>query len=133
MKKTLIPLLVLAIIGGAYALYSYNKGPRDLNAEKSEMSITADELLSEFALDEQSANEKYLDKIMEVEGIVSDVTLDEVTTILLETGDIMSSIACEMASGMKMDNVEAGSKIRIKGQCTGFLSDVILVKCVIIN
>ena len=40
----------------------------------------------------------------------------------------MSGVICEMEDGQEISSLKTGEKITIKGKCTGFLSDVVLVQ-----
>jgi len=135
MKKSTLVIVLLAIVSVAvgFGLYSYNKGPRDLSAEKADVSMSANALLTAFQSDETAANGLYLDKVVVVTGTISAIEKAEVSTITLETGDLMSAIVCELAHPSDIDGRTEGEEVKIKGQCTGFLSDVILVKCIIEN
>jgi hypothetical protein len=131
-KKNLILLLLVLVLGVSwYAYRAYTEGPRDLSSASVDETMTAEELLTAFQTDEVKANAAYLDKIIAVEGRISSIDQGEPSSITLETGDMMSAVVCEMAPGQVIAELENGASVRIKGQCTGFLSDVILVKCVI--
>ena len=131
-RKHIIPIVILVIAcAGWYGFSLYTEGPRDLSTEKADISMSASQLLTDFLEDEAVANENYLDKIITVSGAISSIERGTPTTIILDTGDIMSLVSCEMADENVPTDLMVGSTIKIKGQCTGFLSDVIMVKCII--
>jgi hypothetical protein len=131
-KKNLLLVLLVLLFGIAwYAYTAYNEGPRDLSTTSADKIMTASDLLSAFQEDEAKANADYLDKIISIEGLISSIDVGDPSAITLETGDMMSAVVCEMAEAEIPRNLKEGTSVTIKGQCTGFLSDVILVKCVI--
>ena len=132
MKKIIITLLVLGVIGGAYGLYLFNKPSEDVSNKKVEVTITATELLKSFKDDETVANSTYLNKVILVSGVVKSVSIEgTIQNILIESNDLMSTVSCEMSE--PAESVNTGDKVMVKGQCAGYLIDVVLTKCVIEN
>ena len=133
MKKILIGLVLLAVIGACIGYYMYNK-PVDKMAQMTvDESISAEQLFTNFETDEAAANQKYLDKVLVVKGEVVKTKKDESkATILLDTGDMLANIMCQMES-LDVDLPENGSTVSIKGLCTGYLTDVVLIKGIIIS
>lgn len=134
MKKILIVLLVLALAGGAVGYYLYNKPVASLENKKADMSVTAEQLLTDYEADETAANDKYLGKIIDVSGTVSNITTEEgKQKITLDTGNPISAIICEMEATDADAAVKTGDPVHIKGLCSGYLSDVILVQGVLVR
>lgn len=135
-KKILVSILLLAIIGTFIAYKVYNKPHVNVAKSSADITITANKILNEFSSDETSANTKYLEKIIEVSGTVSDVKIEkEKGIITLKTNDDFGSVLCHLSeeSTKLMSTIKVGQNIKLKGICTGFLMDVILIKCEIIN
>lgn len=131
LKKIIIIGAILGLLGGAYGLYLYNKPTVSISKKKTEITITAQKLLSDFKKDEGEANTKYLNKTVEVSGRIKEIKqVDQTQNIILETNDMMSSVICEMDH----DNtsISIGNNITIKGQCVGYLMDVVLTKSIIL-
>ncbi len=134
MKKILISLVVLALIGGGIGYYMYNKPVESLEHKKADVMVSADQLLKEYESDEKTANEKYLGKVVEVSGKVADITNEEgKKKVNLETSNPISSIICEMEEKMSTGDLKAGDNVKMKGMCSGYLSDVILVQSCIVK
>ena len=134
MKKILIALIVLALIGAAFGYYLYNKPVESLEHKKADVAISADQLLKEYESDEKAANDKYLGKIVEVSGKVIDITNEEgKKKVNLETSNPISAIICELEGSGDTGNLKAGDDVKMKGKCTGYLSDVILVQSSIVK
>lgn len=131
MKKIVLYLAASLILGiGFYAYYEYNRGPASLDGKRSDMALSAKELLNDFQNDEQSANEKYLDKVILVSGTIAELKKEETPpSVILETGDALSRVVCEMER--LPNSLSLGESISIKAKCTGFLMDVVLVQGVI--
>lgn len=132
MKRIIFLLIALAFLaGGGYFFSEYNRGLE--GAGKTEHTLTSAALFSAFEDDEKAANAKYLDKVVEVDGTITEVGKNKQgkITISLE-GGMLFGTTCEMFESEKLDQskFKKGQKIKLKGICTGFLSDVVLVRCV---
>jgi hypothetical protein len=131
MKKTILIILLLVAIGGAStAYYMWNKPKRTAADEKPAASMSADDLLLAFQNDENKANASYLNKIIEVSGIVVKKEKDDSGSevVYLETTDVFGLVSCTMIPGTTCDASE-GQETKLKGICTGYLSDVVLTQC----
>ncbi len=133
MKKILLSLLILGLIGAAAALYFFNKPLEAMAQQKADFKMSAEELFRAFDLDEQAANTKYLDKVIEVKGRVLAIQPDEggKTGILLDAGG-MFGVNCKLddLAGHQRQNFTEGETVSFKCICTGKLMDVVLVRCV---
>ncbi|NND95310.1 MAG: hypothetical protein HKN45_10620 [Flavobacteriales bacterium] len=134
MKRALVfGVIIIGIAAAIFTSQMYFEGPRDLRHEKSEISLTAEALFEAYNTDEQNANSEYLDKVIAVQGSIKSIDSLPSPSISLQTNDLISNIVCELAEGQNLNQFKPGHVVTVKGQCTGFLSDVILVKCVIIK
>lgn len=135
-KNIIIAILLLGIIGAFIAYKMYNKPHVDVAETSADITIEASDILNEFSTDETTANGKYLEKIVAVKGDISDTKIEKDKGIItLKTNDDFGSVLCHLseASTKKMNNLKIGQTITVKGICTGYLMDVILVKSEIIN
>ena len=135
-KRIIITILILGIIGAFIAYKMYNKPHIDVADTKSDVVLTADKIQSDFSTNENEANKKYLEKIIEVSGEISEIIIEkEKGIITLKTNDDFGSVLCHLSdeSTQKINTLSKGKTIALKGICTGYLMDVILVKCEIIN
>jgi hypothetical protein len=129
-KKSLLLLLLLLIaISGIYFFYTriWNPSPRDIAIEKA-IEISADSLFLSYTTDEKKANALFLDKAIQVSGVVADLKKNEEgkTTIFLQTSDPMFGVNCTMEGDVA--SIKKGDTVTIKGICTGYLTDVILIR-----
>ena len=130
MKKYLLIIASLALIGGVVGYRMYNKPHVETSGSTADVVITPAELLAAYTSDEMKADSMYLDKILEVEGVI--VSINEVEnggSISLDTGDAMSSIICEFENKADVANVKVGDNVKVKGFCTGKLMDIVLSRC----
>ena len=101
---------------------------------KADVAISAPDLFAEFSADEATANTSYLDKVIQVEGTVKEVSqsADGLTKVTLESGDDMFGVICQLdqLSEHKRTDFQTGESVTFKGKCTGMLMDVVLVRCV---
>lgn len=75
-------------------------------------------------------NPQYLDKIITVCGVVGEVTTEGgAVKVQLIGGSAMGGVSCEMETGSTAAP-QKGSRVCLKGICTGFLMDVVLNRCV---
>ena len=133
LKRIIFLLLVLVSAGLGFGWYLYNKRPLDIREQHAQMEITAGDLLRSFQQDEVAATRKYVDKVLIVSGKVSNIQFNSMglPTVFLGAGDSLASVACSFY-GSEFDNVKEirpGTFIRVKGNCTGILMDVVLNKC----
>ena len=131
-KKIFIALAMLLVIVAAFGYYEYNRKPADV-ATLQAKKITAVSLFKEYSENEQHANAMYLNNALEVSGKVLDVkqTPNAAAQVVLDTGDPMFGVACTMD---KVSNeIQPGKVVTIKGICTGYLNDVILIRSLLIN
>ncbi|HPQ99942.1 MAG: hypothetical protein H6561_06325 [Lewinellaceae bacterium] len=132
-KKVLLLLLLLGVIGG-FVVYKYiNKPFVQVDTITPVATLTAGELLQAFQADETKANEAYLDQFVDVTGKVESVSKeDSVWTVILDADDIMATVRCEMdyVQGTQRPDFSPGQQVTLRGMVTGILMDVVLVRCI---
>ena len=121
--------LILILVG----IYFYNKPHRNAAHEKTDVQSDAVALYSQFQQNEASANQKFLDKIIEVSGKIADIhESGNNIIVLLDAGSVPGGINCSFTNTEHDIQIpRKGSLIKVKGKCTGFLMDVNLVDCVL--
>ncbi|MEM7370958.1 MAG: hypothetical protein AAF587_20255 [Bacteroidota bacterium] len=140
MKSSSSTLLFLAvgasIILGVIGFMMFNKQHEDLNAATADMTIEAAELFQAFEQDETSANATYLGKLLEVNGVVQEITETEgggVLLVLREETE-MFGVNCAFLSSEKsaISAIHIGSSAVVKGMCSGAtIGGVDLARCVL--
>jgi len=136
-KKTILGLLaVLTVLGGYLAIRMYNKPHVNVAESDPDVVLLSQTLLDDFENDEISANTKYLEQIIQVTGKIQKLgTANGNGTITLTSGNSMGSIICHLSEkeNKKVVSLREGQEIMVKGICTGYLMDVILINCVLVN
>lgn len=131
LKKIVITVIILGAIGSFVGYKMYNKPHVDVAEASAEISINANELINEFSIDETSANNKYLEKIVAVSGEITSIAIENDKPIItLKTNNDFGSILCHFnKNSTNLNQLKEGQNVTIKGICTGYLMDVVLVKC----
>lgn len=131
MKKWLITASILVVVAVAAFYYVMNKPHRSV-VDETALSVSAEALFQSFQENETDANAKYLNNVLQVEGIVksAETNTDGKVVIVLETGDSMFGVNCTMD---KETNVKEGDKIILKGICTGYLADVVINQAILVK
>lgn len=133
MKKILLVILGLVVVVVGAWLY-LNRNVASLQNQKPDVEVSAQKLLEDYAADEKTANETYLGKVVQVSGKVTTITEEEgKKKVNLDTGNPISAIICEVENGKDIGSVKAGDEVKMKGLCSGYLSDVILVQANVVK
>ena len=137
MRYLLAIVLVTAVALSIYAYKEFNRKPADLNKSDAVEHITASDLSALYSNNEDSANKKYLGKVIEVTGSVIDIENQQDTLLTILLGDTLQTglVSCLMDKNYMADakNKVRGDIVKIKGICTGYLMDVELNRCVIVK
>ncbi len=126
MKKGILVIVALVILGGIGAyFYVFNKPHRNPSSEAASFKVSATELAEEFSANPDAANEKYIDKVVEVSGTAMEVT---------ETYIIMDNVLnCSVLKDHDVSGVKSGDNIVMKGRVIAFddlLEEVKMDNCV---
>ncbi len=130
-KKIAGVLLVAGLIGGGAGYYMWNK-PHPKAENATAIVFKADDLFKEYNKDEKAADAKYLNKVIEVTGSVteSEKNQDGGVMAVLGTSDPSAGIQCAMRE--KNITLDKGKELTIRGFCTGNgITGVSLTDCVI--
>jgi len=131
-KLVVRSIIFIAVIALGYAVYIWNKPARNV-AREDAIKISAVAIFDSFNNDETSANKLFLNKAIEVTGMVNAVKKNQAgqTVVLLKSNDPMFGVNCTF----KKDpgTINTNSTITFKGICTGYLSDVVLNEGIIVK
>jgi hypothetical protein len=137
MKKILIIIAALIIIGGVAGwyvyTYIYNKPHTDYAAAEATVILKAKRLYTDYSTNPEFADEKFLDKVVEIEGVISDVEIVDSLVIVVfayKAGDfgdegIRVTMLPEFHDQAK--RLSFLKPVKLKGHCTGYNgTDVII-------
>lgn len=116
-------------------LYIFRNSDTSVGSRKADTELNAGELIKSFETDELSANARYLNKVIEVKGIVDNIadTKNDITVYLKEKGKT-AGVMCSFAKiELKHKTLKPGDTAIIKGVCNGYLMDVVLNKCAVVK
>lgn len=135
-KQISIAIVICVLIGVLIGVNKYNQPHIDVQKEVAHFQMSSEDLMKAFEKDEAKANLTYLEKIIEVSGTVSEVNLDGTKAIVIlaiEHG--VGSVQChfKLENKEELKSILINESILVKGICTGYLMDVILVNSVLIN
>jgi len=113
-------IIALAFILLAYAGYKYiYQDHRDIQKEEAKFVISSDVIINEFLQNPKEAEKKYLNKTIEIKGIVSEINKNNLT--------LNNSVFCQFNDTIK-SNLTIKDNITIKGRCIGYDDLLELVK-----
>lgn len=112
----LIVIVVIAIIGYSY-IY---KKHRNIETEEAQYSLTAKQIHSEFSSDSRDSQNKYLNKTIEILGLISEINETEIT--------INDMVFCQFSEQLNHKELKLNSKISIKGRFIGYDDLLELIK-----
>lgn len=120
MKYIVIGITALILLSGL-VIYEkvFNAKHREIFAEPTEFTISADDLQFHFADNQKVATKKYMNKVIETYGLVTEV---DDNTLVLE-----NKIQVYFLSELKQE-ITVGDNLSIKGRCVGFDELLLTVK-----
>lgn len=131
-KKSALILIIIVIglgIGGWYVYTKYLNPPhRDIKEEVG-IKVDAEKIFQDYTTDEKKADSIYLDKAVEVTGKIIEIgkNPENKTVVYLQTSDPIFGVKCTMEGDISL--IKKGDDVKLKGICTGFNSDVVLIRC----
>jgi len=131
-KIVTVTLICFILFGTLGAFYIWNKPRRDVTKEQG-IKIKAVALFDSFTNNEKAANNSFLDKPVEVTGVVTTIKTNQAgeTVVYLKSADPVFGVNCTFKQ--MPGKIRKGSVISFKGICTGFLNDVILNEGILTN
>lgn len=133
-KIVFITAILIAFAGMAIAVYMYMLVHKNLDRVKPDFVVTSTDLIKEFEIDEKSAAEKYTGKILEITGVIKEISEGENNSlnIKLSSGSEFSSVICTFTDKTAVEGFKPGGEITIRGECAGYLLDLLMNNCVVI-
>ena len=135
-SKIAVGIILLVSIGVMVALNLFHQPHIDVKTSDAGIVISTQDILNDYQEDESLANNKYADQIIQIKGVISDISIEDGSSIIIfkdENG--LSSVMCHMSpeENLKVLKLKRDKQITVKGICTGYLLDMIMVRCIIVN
>lgn len=135
-RRTIIIWVVLltGLITGLLILrWVYKPAETNVSSRKTDLELNASDLLTRYKENEEEANKEFLNKIILVEGTISNVSEENHGfSVYLKQGGEDAGVICSFEkSQLDTNKLEVGRTVKIKGICSGYLMDVVLNKCVL--
>jgi len=123
--KILAALIVTGIvIAGGTFIYMFNMPHRDIQSTNADYSVTSTEIVNEYLLDTDVANQKYLakdgeSKILQIKGVISKISEDfnGQKVVLLKNENDKAGVNATLTSESNelVSELQIGETIIIKG------------------
>ncbi|WP_082113377.1 OB-fold protein [Kordia jejudonensis] len=133
-RHKIVAVFALLLACLVYVFILFNSGEVDTSKIETSDTFTTSELLQKLESKQQKL-EGFIEKAIEIEGEIKEITYRDGKYSLILKGDSDKTfILCEMQSDQRNEVVKlhAGQDIKLKGVLKGFLMDIILLHCVII-
>jgi len=133
-KGTSILVGIVTVV--IFALIIYNKPHRNIEDVKPDFTVNANDLLRAFEANSTDAESIYFNKVVEVNGVIKSKSKTDVNrSVIVGDAENFFGINCSFNLGEKerIDEIKTGSPIVVKGECKGYLDDVILVNCFLVE
>lgn len=124
-KYWILIAIALTVIGFIGYNYLY-KDHRNIEDENAQYSLTAQQMHSEYTNDPIVAQNKYLNKTIQISGLVSEINETEIT--------IDNIVFCQFSEQITKQEIQLNSKITLKGRFIGYddlLEQIKLDQCII--
>ncbi|MFD2586721.1 hypothetical protein ACFSQJ_07245 [Croceitalea marina] len=120
LKYFVIGAIVVGLITGFVIFDKVMNAPhRQISKEVTDFVMPAEDLQFQFANSQETATTKYMDKVIETYGSVTEIGLNH---IVLE-----DKVLVMFLEGLNQEIIE-GDQLKIKGRCVGFDELILLVK-----
>jgi len=134
-KLSLVIITVLTCI----ALFIIFQPQYSTQGIEPDYTVKIGQLYQSFEQNESQASQKYIGKVIETSGFVIEVNKDVTganVLLLSNTKNGDPQILCTLDS--KYDNssegdLKIGTKVKVKGQCTGMLLEVVLKNGILLD
>ncbi|MBP6688146.1 MAG: hypothetical protein KA160_09840 [Lacibacter sp.] len=135
MKRiTALLLLFIALVISASLFvwfFVLNKSTQSIEQSQA-VPVNAADIFRAYRENEQAASERYNGKVVAVTGVASAISVNRQgqKVIMLQTDDLMFAVNCTLE---KDADIKEGNIVTLKGICSGFTTDVIIIRCYLIK
>lgn len=122
-KKIILAALISAFLIGAYVwFFVYNKAHTNFQEEESAFIGLADELRSKALDDENTFKTAFLNKAVEIKGVVTESGSNTFT--------LGSGIICTLDPSIDQKTPEMGAEVKVKGRLVGTDEDLLTMELI---
>ena len=122
LKKAGLFLIILLLVGAGWVWFVFTEKFSDTSEISPAFTVTAIDLIHEFEKNDSLANKKYAEKVMVVNGEVSEVEGVD-STVNIKMADSTSGsyviFAFQQQDKGLAEKIKVGEKVSIKGSCSG--------------
>jgi Cu/Ag efflux protein CusF len=122
LKKFLIFALIVIAVGGAIVWYIFTEKFTDTSKRDAAFSLNAMDFIKEYQQNDSAANTKYVEKIITINGRVSEIENAD-TTINVKMIDTLTDayiiFAFQAQDAEVTKKIKEGDSVSIKGSCSG--------------
>jgi hypothetical protein len=137
LKIILIVIFIIAVLLAGVYLYLRFMPEKSISNQKADFSLSATKLAEEYETNSTGSDRKFIDRIIEVTGVISEITIDQKNSVVFILSDKASStgVLCTLNEKFhkKINRYKIGDTITVKGTCSGMLFEVVLNKCIIVD
>jgi hypothetical protein len=112
------------------------KRNKRIEKERETNTISSIQLAEDYEANEVSADSKYKNKILYVEGYIDDIgkdLFDNIYVSLEGPSDIFGSVRCDIDDEVAVGNLKKGQWLVVRGRCGGTMLGVDMEDCEIIE
>lgn len=136
MKKLLLPLIILVLIGVSLGVYFVNKPHRNIAEEVPAVQLEATELLQNFQENYDSIWVELRDQTITVSGVISEISASGNNRYIgFEVQTDFGGVIGYLDTNLTEVNVQPGDQVLLKGKVNGYdpdlFQEVELKECVI--
>lgn len=128
-KYLLTGLLIIILTGVGIVWYIFTEKFSDTAKHEADYTVNAMDFIKEFQLNDSAANKKYIEKIITVNGTVSEIELAD-TSVNIKFIDSTSGdyviFAFQQQHLNEAKNLQEGKQASVKGSCSGGATSEIL-------
>jgi hypothetical protein len=135
-KLIFISLAIASLAGAIFAYYLWNKPHRN-PADEDGIALTSVEIYESYENNEKKSDSLYLNKTLQITGIVENkIVKEDGSKLITLTGGEMALggvlVSFQPSDTSKINTIEKGANITVKGICSGKLDDVVINEAVFI-
>lgn len=121
-KKILWVILLLVAIGAVSAWYIFTDTFDDTAMQKAAYTYNAADFIKEFQLNDSAANKKFAEKIITINGRITEIEFPDTTANVKMTDTTSGSyiiFAFQPQDAAAVKTLKEGDSVSIKGSCSG--------------